>query len=452
MIGQRIHKLNLIPEIKGSVLYWMSREQRVDYNYGLQFARQMAENSGSALYVTFCHVPEFIEASDQHYSFMFSGIKETASRLFELNIPFVLLRGVPYDEIFNFIKEKNIKSVVSDFDPLKIKRDWTEKLNKKLEIPFFEADSHNIVPCRIASQKQEFSARTIRPKIMEKINYFLEDFDKPSYFSLNSNEETKRYFSDFSKKMEVIKLSQRALPPSGESAANKILKNFIENKLEFYTEKKNKPELDATSNLSAYLHFGQISSQEILIAVQNSPLRSELKKSFIDEIVIRKELSDNFCLYNLDYDSFDGFPKWAKETLNKHRRDEKLYIYTLDELENAKTHDEIWNAAQMQLTTSLTMHGYLRMYWAKKILEWSPSPEIALESAIYLNNKYQLDGRDPNGYAGIAWSIGGVHDRPWFERPIFGSVRYMSHNSQIKKINLKKYLSIIDFNQFNSKQ
>jgi deoxyribodipyrimidine photo-lyase len=167
----------------------------------------------------------------------------------------------------------------------------------------------------------------------------------------------------------------------------------------------------------------------------------ELYNSFFDEIIVRKELSDNFCLYNKNYDNFDGFPNWAKETLNAHRNDKREYLYSLDELENSLTHDDLWNAAQRQMVREGFMHGYLRMYWAKKILEWTENPELALEYAIYLNDKYELDGRDPNGYTGIAWSIGGVHDRPWFERPIFGKIRYMNFNGCAKKFNTKDFIN-----------
>ena len=159
-------------------------------------------------------------------------------------------------------------------------------------------------------------------------------------------------------------------------------------------------------------------------------------------MIIRRELSDNFCEYEKNYDYFEGFHHWAQKSLNEHRNDEREYIYTDEQFEEADTHDPLWNAAQNQMKTTGKMHGYMRMYWAKKILEWSPSPEIALQVAINLNDKYELDGRDPNGYTGIAWSIGGIHDRAWFERPVYGKIRYMNYNGCKSKFNVFKYIEM----------
>lgn len=169
----------------------------------------------------------------------------------------------------------------------------------------------------------------------------------------------------------------------------------------------------------------------------------EAKRAFLEELIIRRELSDNFCFYNEDYDNFKGFPEWAKKTLQKHKNDKREYLYSAIEFERALTHDELWNAAQMEIVRKGKMHGYMRMYWAKKILEWSESPEKAMEIAIYLNDRYGLDGRDPNGYTGIAWSIGGVHDRAWNERKIFGKIRYMSHGGCKSKFDVEKYIEQI---------
>ncbi len=216
---------------------------------------------------------------------------------------------------------------------------------------------------------------------------------------------------------------------------------FVKEKLKNYTIDRNDPNKNSVSNLSPYLHFGQISSQRVVLESVKSKRITNLKGSFYDEIIVRKELSDNFCYYSPDYDSFSCFHPWAKDTLDRHRNDKRDYLYSSKELEEAKTHDDLWNAAQFQMMKTGKMHGYLRMYWAKKILEWTESPEIAMEIAIYLNDKYELDGRDPNGYAGIAWSIGGIHDRAWGERKIFGKIRYMSYNGMKRKFNVKQYIN-----------
>jgi deoxyribodipyrimidine photo-lyase len=211
--------------------------------------------------------------------------------------------------------------------------------------------------------------------------------------------------------------------------------------LQDYNEKKNDPNFSVLSNLSPYLHFGQISAQKIALEAKKLEADyGESINSFLEEMIIRRELSDNYCLYNKNYNSFEGFPAWAKRTLNEHRKDKREYLYDLADFENAKTHDDLWNAAQIEMVKTGKMHGYMRMYWAKKILEWTESPEQAFEYGVYLNDKYELDGRDPNGYVGVAWSVGGVHDRAWTERPVFGKIRYMNYNGCKRKFNVASYI------------
>jgi deoxyribodipyrimidine photo-lyase len=229
----------------------------------------------------------------------------------------------------------------------------------------------------------------------------------------------------------------------GEKAARAWLKRFISRKLADYDLRRNNPTIDGQSGLSPYLHFGQISAQRVALEVKSAAgISQKNKESFLEELVIRRELADNFCFYNPLYDSYEGFPKWAQESLAKHKKDKREYIYTLQEFEQAKTHDALWNAAQIEMVRTGKMHGYMRMYWAKKILEWSISPEEAMKIAIQLNDMYELDGRDPNGYVGVAWSIGGVHDRAWFERSVFGKVRYMNYNGCKSKFDVKKYIAL----------
>jgi deoxyribodipyrimidine photo-lyase len=211
--------------------------------------------------------------------------------------------------------------------------------------------------------------------------------------------------------------------------------------LEFYDERRNDPGANAQSGLSPYLHFGQISAQRVALEAEKYDRHLPSQESFLEELIVRRELSDNFCYYNDRYDSFDGFPDWARKTLNDHRSDPREHLYVLEILEAAGTHDPLWNAAQKEMVTGGKMAGYMRMYWAKKILQWSISPETALTDAIYLNDRYSLDGNDPNGYTGVAWSIGGVHDRPWFEREIFGKVRYMSQAGCRRKFNVERYIA-----------
>jgi deoxyribodipyrimidine photo-lyase len=227
---------------------------------------------------------------------------------------------------------------------------------------------------------------------------------------------------------------------AGNSAAHKMLKHFLNHKLERYHESKNDPNLDGQSNLSPYLHFGQISAQRVALEIQNSTVNSASKDAFLEELIVRRELSDNFCFYNNNYDTVDGFPTWAQKTIEEHVKGKRQYTYSLEQFEGAETHDELWNAAQMEIVKTGKMHGYMRMYWAKKILEWTKSPGDALRIAIYLNDRYELDGRDPNGYVGCAWSIGGVHDRAWPSRPVFGKIRSMSYQGCKSKFDVESYI------------
>jgi deoxyribodipyrimidine photo-lyase len=236
------------------------------------------------------------------------------------------------------------------------------------------------------------------------------------------------------------KVKEIAWLTPGEKAGRKTLKRFIQHKLVDYDAGRNDPNRDAQSNLSPYLHFGQISAQRVALDVRKAGIRNQHRDAFLEELIVRRELADNYCHYNENYDNFSGFPDWAKKSLEEHRKDKRDYIYTYEEFERGKTHDPLWNASQNQMVKTGKMHGYMRMYWAKKILEWTESPEQAQKVAIGLNDKYELDGRDPNGYTGIAWSIGGVHDRAWFNRPVFGKIRFMSASGARSKFDVKAYI------------
>lgn len=438
---KRIRLLQKGDETKGPVVYWMSRDQRAHDNWALLFAQQLAIENKKSLIVLFNLVPDFLEATIRQYGFMLKGLIEVESELKQFNIPFFLLSGKPEEEIPEFLKKINAAILVSDFDPLKIKRIWKRDVAKKITIPFYEVDAHNVVPCLYVSDKLEFAAYTIRPKIHKALLEFMDEFPKLEKMTTSEISSDK---TDWNKIEKSLKLNRDVkevdwIKP-GEGAAIKTLEDFLKNKFDKYNELRNDPTKNAQSNLSPYLHFGQISAQRIALETQRLNGNKESEKSFLEELIVRKELSDNFCYFNKNYDSFDGFHDWAKVSLNEHRKDERECVYTLEELENAKTHEDLWNAAQIEMVNTGKMHGYMRMYWAKKILEWSKSPEESLRIAIYLNDKYELDGRDPNGYTGIAWSIGGVHDRPWFERPVYGKIRYMNRNGAEKKFDIDVYI------------
>ena len=443
---KRVKKLNSHNIKPGPVVYWMSRDQRINDNWAALYAQELAFELKQPLIVIFSLVTNFLEATIRQYSFMLEGLKQLETSLKAKNIPFFLILGNPEDQIVKFVDKIRAGCLINDFDPLKIKRKWKNSISKSISIPFFEVDAHNIVPCIIASPKQEFAAYTIRPKIKKLLTEFFEDVPqiKSHPFKFNSDRPDINWDDNY----KSLKINKEVQPLTwirpGEEQAAKSLKNFIENKLDNYKILKNDPSRDGLSNLSPYLHFGQISAHRIALEAQKSNKNIESKESFLEELIIRKELSDNFCFYNSNYDNFDGFPSWAKQTLEEHSSDNREYIYNLEEFENAKTHDILWNAAQLEMVKKGKMHGYMRMYWAKKILEWTHCVDEALKIAIYLNDKYEIDGRDPNGYTGISWSIGGTHDRAWPQRKVFGKVRYMSYQSTKRKFNSLEYINKVN--------
>jgi deoxyribodipyrimidine photo-lyase len=436
-----IHKESSHPA-NGLVVYRMSRDQRVEDNWALLFAQHVADDSASALIVVFNLITHYPNANVRSFDFMMKGLKKVEQKLAAYNIPLILLcEENPKEGFTHFVHEHNVTAVISDFDPLRHKQEWIQSINAIPHISHYEVDTHNIVPCHFASNKAEFAAYTLRPKINRLLNDFLTEF--PLLHRQNNTKVPLFQSCSWDKAEKKLRTLEPVTPikwlSSGSEAANEMLTSFIQEKLPFYDEKKNHPEWDGQSHLSPYLHFGQLAAQRIALEVMKQP-RSASREAFLEELIIRRELADNFCYYHPDYDQTSAFPDWAKKEMIAHQKDPRTYLYDTETLETAKTHDPLWNAAQMELTVRGKMHGYMRMYWAKKILEWTDSPETALRMAIYLNDKYELDGRDPNGYAGIAWSIGGVHDRAWFSRPIFGKIRYMNANGCRSKFDVDAYI------------
>lgn len=443
---KRVRLLQKGEDKKGTVVYWMSRDQRVHDNWALLFAQYISDKKKEPVAVVFNLVQDFLDATIRQYGFMLKGLEETERELKKYNIPFFLLIGDPGNEIPEFLKRINASVLIADFDPLKIKRIWKRDVAGKINLPFYEVDAHNIVPALYVSDKEEFAAYTIRSKIYKALPEFLEEYPDLK------KQKTSEYLSsdpiDWSNITSGLKIDfsvgelNRIKP--GSSASAKMLDDFLDNRFENYEFDRNDPSKNGQSNLSPYLHFGQISAQRIALNVQKHNGKKESEKAFLEELIVRKELSDNFCYFNKNYDSFNGFRDWAKESLLKHKADKREFIYTKEQFEKAGTHEDLWNAAQRELVSTGKLHGYMRMYWAKKILEWTNTPEYAMKIAVYLNDKYSLDGRDPNGYTGCAWSIGGIHDRPWFERKVFGMIRYMNRNGASKKFDIKGYIKKIN--------
>lgn len=427
----------------GPLVYWMSRDQRINDNRALAFAQEVALEHKRELHIVFGLNDSFLGATKRHFAFLLKGLDELNNKASGLNIKFTLLLGDPIETVSKYLNDNNAYSVVVDFDPLKIKRFWKKEVASSIECSMIEVDAHNIIPCRILSNKEEFAAYTIRPKVKKLLPEYLGNIpeiikhpfgsisNKPLDYDLNKFDSSVGEVSNF-------------IP--GEPAATKMMTNFINNKLSRYNELRNDPANNFQSDLSPYLHFGQISAERIAFEVNKSELKNDLKESFLEELIVRRELADNYCFYNKNYDNFQGFHAWAQQSLNIHREDTREFIYSVEQFELAKTHDKYWNAAQLEMVKYGKMHGYMRMYWAKKILEWTKSPEEAQEIAIYLNDRYELDGRDPNGYTGIAWSIGGVHDRAWTERAVFGKIRYMNEGGLKRKFDIERYAKNIIVN------
>lgn len=430
-------------ENKGPVVYWMSRDQRVQHNWAFLFSLQFANASNRPLTVVFALAQSFPNANARHYHFLVEGLKEVEKELSRLGVSFRVLQGEPSEKLSQFLDEVTASVLVSDFDPLKIKRDWKIAVNQSSSINHFEVDAHNIVPCRVASAKLEFGAYTIRPKIKKLLPKFLGKFSEIPSILIKSKGEKVDWDSVWHWLNPIPLVPPVSWLKPGSAAAHAELSNFITNKLAGYSKSRNNPLLDGQSNLSPYLHFGQISAQQVVLEVLKSNAPEVDKSAFLEELIVRRELSDNFCFYSPEYDATSSFHNWAQLTHNAHRNDEREYIYSREQFENGQTHDQLWNAAQLEMVVKGKMHGFMRMYWAKKILEWTQSPEDAMQVAIYLNDKYSLDGRDPNGYAGIAWSIGGVHDRAWNERPVFGKIRYMNYNGCKRKFNVDGYIKMV---------
>ena len=427
---------------KGPVIYWMSRDQRVKDNWALLYAQSIALKQKSPLVAVFCLVPHFLEATIRQYGFMLRGLKGLEAALHKKNITCVLAAGTPEEQIPRVVRQLGAACLITDFDPLRIKRQWQARVAKNIDVPFHEVDTHNIVPCWTASPKQEYAAYTFRPKIHKLLPEFLERIPsvKKHPFPLKGKQSHIDWEGAYSSLRINHDVQEVDWLKPGELAAKKVLTNFVEMKIPSYELQRNDPTADGQSNLSPYLHFGHLSAQRVALEVQKFKGANRSKEAFLEELIVRRELSDNFCYYNENYDTFEGFPSWAKTSLEKYRKKPREYLYSLEQFERALTHDALWNAAQQEMRSRGKMHGYMRMYWAKKILEWSDSPERAMDTAIYLNDKYELDGRDPNGYTGIAWSIGGVHDRAWNERRVFGKIRYMSYNGCKSKFDVHKYI------------
>jgi deoxyribodipyrimidine photo-lyase len=424
----------------------MHRDHRFRDNWALHFAAHLALREGAPLVAAHCLDPAYPMAAPGHFRFLLEGLDGVAKDLLAHGIALARLLGRPPEEVAGLARALDAAAVVADFDPLRHKRRWLAQAGEALPCPLHEADARNVVPCFAASDKREYMARTIRPKILKLLPEFLEEFPPlPALPRFAGTLPGSRTPEEAERAVRGLAGAPRqALFTPGEDAAASALARFIGAGLAGYASARNDPSRDGQSGLSPWLHFGMLSAQRAALAAAASDAPPGDKDAFLEELIVRRELADNFCLYAPGYDSHQCWPDWARRTLEKHADDPRPHLYTRNELAAARTHDPAWNAAQMELAATGRMHGYMRMYWAKKILEWSESPEEAHALAVELNDSLALDGRDPNGYAGVAWAIGGVHDRPWSERPVFGLIRYMSLSGLARRFDVKAYAARVE--------
>ena len=424
------------------VVYWMQRAQRAIDNPALDVAVEAANVLHKPAVVFFAPVPFYPHANLRHYKFLNEGIPDIAAVLARRNIGFAL-RRYPDHSLLKFCDEAKPALVVSDENPMREPESWRQKTAKKLKVPLWTVDADVIVPSKLL-KKSHYAAHTIRPRLIARLKRWLVDSRNPDAKVGWKTPKGVKSLEPGCCITQGWNIDRSVSPVShwkgGTSEGLRHLRFFLRHKLCGYATQRNKPEIDHTSRLSPYLHFGHISPITIALEVENADAPNTDKEAFLNQIITWRELAANLVRFNPEYDNFECAEGWAHRTLAKHAKDHRPVLYSERQLENAETHDQLWNAAQMQMVKIGWMHNYMRMYWAKKILEWSRTPAVAYRIAVRLNDKYQLDGRDPNGYAGIAWAIVGKFDRPWFERPIFGQVRYMSGESTGRKFDSKRYI------------
>lgn len=430
-----------------AVVYWMQRAQRAADNPALDTAIHAANALRLPVVSFFGLTPAYPNANRRHYAFLADGLPEIADLLRRRGVGFVLRRHPDHD-IGRFCADAGAALVVGDENPLREPERWRCEAAGRLRVPFWTVDADVVVPTALLV-KEQYAARTIRPRLRPFIPRFLELQPEPRARVAWRGEPAASGLPAEAATVEALEVDSSAGRVTGvrggPAAARRALARFVKERLRGYAEGRNHPELDATSQLSPYLHFGHIGAREVARAVRDADAPREDRDAFLEEFIVRRELAVNFVRFSPRYDSLDGCEPWARRTLEAHAADRREPSYSLARLEAADTHDPLWNAAQVQMVETGWMHGYVRMYWAKKILEWTRDPAEAFARAVLLNDRYELDGRDPNGYTGIAWAVGGKHDRAWGpERPVYGTIRYMSFASTSRKFDCARYIRRIE--------
>jgi deoxyribodipyrimidine photo-lyase len=445
------------------VVYWMQRAQRGRDNHALDKAIAVGNALGLPVVAYFAGIKNFPSANLRHYAFLGQGLPDVEEDCAERGVGFVMRRAGnetataerpgPEDHM-RFFADVQAAMVIGDENPMRVPEQWRVKIANALgkqKIPFWTVDADVVVPSKLL-EKAQFSAAVARPRLYGALGEFLVPFENPKAevtwkqpHGLHADDvraDITHGWTDFDRSVKPVEAWT-----GGHRAGLKRLKHFCEELLVNYDADRSRPEVDGSSKMSPYLHYGHLGPQTIALAVDAAAKKhptAEMKKSrdgYFNELIVWRELSVNFVRYQAEYDSPGCADNWAKETIEEHDKDEREVLYKLDQMELGRTHDELWNAAQLQMVRYGWMHNYLRMYWAKKILEWTPDVAAAMKVGVYLNDKYEIDGRDPGGYAGIAWSMLGKFDRAWFDRPVFGKRRYMSGGSTGRKFGSELYIA-----------
>lgn len=424
-------------------LYWMSAAVRTQDNEALEFAIGRANATGRRLAVLFVLDPSYPEAQQRHFEFLRQGLDDVTTGLAQRNVKFVVRIGAIADQVLDVAADAT--EIVTDRTYLRHQRSTLRQVVERSGKPVTEVESAVIVPTHVTSDKREYAARTIRPKIHDHLESFLKlpetvTLEKESR-NLSIEGSTGADLDDTIAALDdgdSVQTRTR-LFTGGQFQARATLDAFIDDLLPTYDDERNKPELGNVSHMSMYLHFGHISPVRVATEINGSGSPTDKIDSYIEELVVRRELGFNYVEFEPDYDKYSSLPEWARTTLDEHRSDTRDHVYTRSELETAQTHDRYWNAAMIQLRETGYLHNYMRMYWGKKILEWTNAPEYAYRTVLTLNNRHLYDGRDPNSYGNVGW-VFGLWDRAWQERNVFGKTRSMTASGLERKADPDAYV------------
>lgn len=477
-IRVRAANQNPIRESGNYVLYWMIASRRLNHNFALDRALELCHTLKKPLVILEALRAGYPWASDRIHRFVIQGMAHNASIAAKHPVLYYPYVEQTPDAGKGLLEElsQNASAVVTDDFPCFFLPRMVAAAAKKLGVRLEAIDSNGLLPLR-ATEQVFPTAYAFRRFLHKTLPQHLSHFPQPDPLAKAklpgapsiSKSITSRWpvadpamLQEKQSALAEIPIDHSVSPVEthgGHDAAHAQMKLFLENRFSDYGEHRNEPEQDVTSGLSPYLHFGHISVHEVFqeltrrekwdpgkLSLRPTGQRegwwnmSATAEGFLDELITWREVGYNFASHRNDYDQFESLPEWAQKTLQSHAKDERAHLYHLEQFESAATHDPLWNAAQNQLVREGRIHNYLRMLWGKKILEWSKSPKEAARIMIQLNNKYGLDGRNPNSYSGIFWVLG-RYDRPWGpERPIFGTIRYMSSDNTARKVSVKQYI------------